>query len=435
MPDNLPPHNLELEESLLATIFLHADDDLFELSPSDLYRQSHQLIYQTAKTLYLQNNPVDVSSVTNELIKSGNLTKVGGGIHLSQILDSPPCIDPNYAIAQIKGYSDLRRMIEISNSTMKKCYSAMPEDAPEIVNTLQRDTLEIGMKKTDNFCSLSDLTAEVIDHCEELSKNKGITGIPSGYDRLDILTCGWQPADLIILAGRPSMGKTAFALNSMRNAAVEDYKSDFYSLEMSKLQVAKRLLAMESKINSQKFRNGNFSSEDWAKISNAAGRLYSMGITIDDSASASYQDIQRKARKRKKNNGTDIIWIDYLSFIEGDKIRGQNYVKEVESITRGLKSLAKELNIPVVLLCQLNRMCEQRPNKRPQLSDLRDSGAIEQDADVVLFLYRDEVYNKDSESKGIAEVNIAKQRNGPTGTIALTWLSSFTKFEPWANDS
>lgn len=432
MPDYLPPHNLELEESLLATIFLHADDDLFDLSPSDLYRQSHQIIYQISKTLYLQGNPVDVSSVTNELIKSGNLGKVGGGSYLSKILDSPPCIDSKYTISQIKGYSDLRRMIEISNATMKRCYAARPEESDEIVNNLQRDTLGIGIKKSDNFCNLSDLTFEVLDHCEELSKNKGITGIPSGYDKLDFLTCGWQPSDLIILAGRPSMGKTAFALNSMRNAAINEYKSDFYSLEMARLQIAKRLLAMESRINSQKFRNGNFSAEDWDRINTAAGRLHSFGITIDDTASASYQDIQRKARKRKKNNGTDIIWIDYLSFIEGDK--GQSYVREIESITRGFKSLSKELEIPIVLLCQLNRLCEQRPNKRPILSDLRDSGAIEQDADVVLFLYRDEVYNKESEHKGIAEVNIVKQRNGPTGTIALTWLNSYTKFEPLANE-
>lgn len=429
--DKMPPNDVELEMSVLATAIIYPDDTLFELSPSDFYRSSHRLIFEKIKELYVHKNPVNITTLTGELIKSDRLLKVGGGAYLSTVLDSPILIDNEYSVNQLRGYADLRRMIELCHSTSKQCFNGNPDEIGVIVDVFQRESLKIGTTKKTNFCSMADLSIELVDHCENLAKSRGLTGVPTGYSRLDFITCGFQPTDLIILAGRPSMGKTAFAVNCMRNSAVKGYKSDFYSLEMSRLQVAKRFLTVESRLNSQKLRNGEFSREDWAKITDAAEKLHSYSINIDDTAVSNYTEIQKKARKSKKENGTDIIWIDYLSFIEGDK--GLNTVKEIESITRGFKSLAKELDIPVVLLCQLNRLCEQRPNKRPQLSDLRDSGAIEQDADLVLFLYRDEVYNDSEENRGKAEIKIAKQRSGPTGTIELMWSGKSTKFENLAN--
>jgi replicative DNA helicase len=334
----------------------------------------------------------------------------------------------------MKGYGNLRRMIELSNSVVKKCYNGNPDDAENIIDYVQQEALKIGSVKKDNMVPVSTVIHEAIDHCEMIAQNKGLSGITTGYYMIDSLTCGFQPSDLIILAARPAMGKTALAINCAKNAAKKGFVSDFYSLEMARLQLANRLLSVESGVNSLKFRSGKFTQEDWHKITEAASRLYEYKINIDDSASSSYQDIQRKARKSKKNNETDIIWIDYLGFLDGDK--GSSKVQEIESITHGLKALAKELNIPIVLLSQLNRQCEQRPNKRPVLSDLRDSGAIEQDADLVMFLYRDEVYNKaeDNPNKGIAELCIAKQRNGPTGTIRLQWTEKTTRFENLRDD-
>jgi len=429
--NQMPPHNIELEMSLLSTAIQYPDDDIFDLTPSDFYRTSHQTIFKTISELRKSNTEINITVLANELIKQGRLDEVGGASYLSNLMDEPTVVNDKYSVGQVKGYADLRRMIDLCHATSKKCFSGNPDEISGIVDRFQRESLKIGRVKTDNICSLSDLSYELIDHCEELAKSKGLTGVPSGYKRLDLMTCGFQPTDLIILAGRPSMGKTALAVNCMRNAAKKGYVSDFYSLEMGKLQVAKRFLATETGLNGQKLRNGSFSRDDWTVIHDAAERMHGYPIHIDDTASSNYTEIQKKARKNKKDHNTDIIWIDYLSFLDGDK--GLSVVKEIETITRGLKGLAKELEIPIVLLCQLNRLCEQRPDKRPILSDLRDSGAIEQDADLVLFLYRDEVYHNNEDSIGKAEVKIAKQRSGPQGTIELAWLSKSTRFENLEN--
>jgi len=423
---NLPPQNIELEESILGTVILYPDDDLFELEPGDFYRINHQKIYKVCQQLYISNIRIDLAVVANELKKTGELEEIGGASYLSRLCDNPPITDNKYYINQIKGFANLRRMIELSNTITKQCFTAKPEDVESIIDNFQNQSLKIGAVKSDNFYNIQDLVIETIERCEEIQQHSGVTGIPSGYTDLDSLLCGFQPSDLIILAGRPGMGKTAWALNCMLNT---DKCSDFYSLEMARTQVMNRFLSIKSNINSQKFRSGYFSHEDWTSLTDAAGELSQYKINIDDTPCSTYQQIQRKARKSKKINNTNIIWIDYLSFIDGDK--GKNKVEEIQTITRGLKSLAKELEIPIVLLCQLNRQCELRgSNKRPQLSDLRDSGAIEQDADVVLFLYRDEVYNKDENNPniGTAEIEIAKQRNGPIGTVKLMWHNKTTKF-------
>jgi replicative DNA helicase len=429
---NLPPQNTELEESILATILIHPDDDLFELVPSDFYSSANAGIYKICLGLFNARLPVDISSISNELKKTGSEIPVS---YLSGVLDAPPVIDNEYSIAQLRGYANLRRMLELSNSLMKRCYQAKPEDVEKIVDELQRDSLKIGSVGVERSVGLSSIINNTLERCEIIAQNKGLIGVPTGYELLDQLLCGFQPADLIILGARPSMGKTAFAINAMLNAAAKGCASDFYSLEMANVSVGTRFLTVASKINSQKFRSGRFSVEDWTALNDAAGKIYNYPIQIDDTPCSTYQEIAKKARKSKKQNDTKIIWIDYLSFLDGDK--GANKVQEVESITRALKSLAKELNIPIVLICQLNRSLESRSDKRPILSDLRDSGAIEQDADVVLFLYRDEMYNKSETNPniGVAEIDVAKQRNGPTGRVKLSFLSSFTRFENLATST
>jgi len=426
--NNLPPQNIEIEESIICSILTCPEDELFEADPFDFYKTSHQIIYSIASTIYQKFQKIDIGEIANELKKQDKLESAGGLIYLSKLMDAPICIDNKYAITQLRGYANLRKIIELTNTITKKSFSANPEDVESIVDEFQSAALRIGSQSQEDMVSHADIIMECVEHCEIIQKNKGMIGVPTGFNDFDSILCGFQKSDLYILAARPGMGKTAFALNCIEHAASKGAASDFYSLEMARLQIAIRNLSMKSGVNSQKFRSGYFSGEDWVSIMEAAEELSKYKINIDDTPSATYQQIQRKARKSKKRNGTDIIWIDYLSFIQGDK--GLNRTQEVGTITRGLKQLAKELVIPIVLICQLNRSLEQRGNKRPLLSDLRDSGEIEQDADCVIFLYRDDYYNKteDNPSKGVVEVDIAKQRMGPTGTVKLIWHDKTTKF-------
>jgi len=269
---------------------------------------------------------------------------------------------------------------------------------------------------------------ECMDHCEEISKSNSLTGVPSGFSKLDFYTAGFQPGDLIVLAARPGCGKTAFAVNAAKNSARTGHKNLIQSLEMERVSIGNRFLAVMSRVNSLKFRSGRFGMDDWERLTDAAGGLAELPIWVDDSPRVTVQEIQKSARAMRIKNGLDILWIDYLGFVDGDK-SSRSKVQEIESITRALKALGKELCIPVVLISQLNRDCERRDNKRPVLSDLRDSGALEQDADMVLFLYRDSKYNKDTEDKGIVECEIAKQRNGPEARVKLRWTEEFTRFD------
>jgi replicative DNA helicase len=283
-----------------------------------------------------------------------------------------------------------------------------------------------------DWCQLNDVITNCMDSAEELAKKGGITGVPTGFRDLDWYTSGFQGGDLVILAARPGMGKTAFAINSINNSAKQGFKAGFLSLEMVAQQVGNRFLSITSNINALKFRSGRFLPDDWEKMVSAAELLSTHGVWIDDHPRASYQDIHSKCKVLLSRHHANALWIDYLGFIDGDK--DQNKVAEIQSITRALKQSAKEFNIPIVLICQLSRECEKRPNKRPILSDLRDSGAIEQDADVVLFLYREDYYKPDSKDKGVVEVSISKQRNGPTGTIKLQWQEEYTSFHNLAKE-
>jgi len=431
--EHLPPQNIEAEESVLAAV-LNTPDLLSQaieiLSPSDFYRTAHQEIFQACLGLHHKSEPADLLTVTSHLRDHEKLKGVGGATYLSRLLHECP-VAPNveHYCRLIKDKAILRQTIFTAHNIIQFCHSEN-HNVQEVVDNAQRAILKIESgSQQDTFTSLKDLSVASIDRYEQIAKSPThITGLPSGYPDLDNATCGFQSCDLIILAARPSMGKTALAMNMVVNMGVP---IAVFSLEMAKEPLYDRTLASESRINSMRFRSGRFTKEDWESLTAVSSRLYELPIFIDDSPSLSYSEIGRRARRLKRKEDVQAIIIDYLGLAQGDKQNGR--VEEVSSISRGFKAMAKELNIPIIALHQLNRSCEQRDNKHPRLSDLRDSGAIEQDADLVLFLYRDEVYYKDSKHKGKAELIIAKQRNGPTGTVYLTWIETITRFEPSVN--
>jgi replicative DNA helicase len=438
---NVPPQNIEAEESVLSRILLESTTllEVVEiLEPADFYRTSHQKIFAAMTDLFNRNEPIDTVTVANHLKESGQLEQVGGAAYLARLLDVPPAVDAPHYAGIIHDKAVLRRLIEKSNAIAKRCFLEQG-NADDIVDYAEASIFEVTEKKARQaFYPLSKLIDGNIDFLEEKQKNKSlVTGVPTGFTQLDNLTSGLQNSDLIILAGRPSMGKTALALNIARNAAVDGgVPVAIFSLEMSKEQLSLRMLCAEASIDSSRLRSGFFSMEDWERVTDAAGVLSAAPIFIDDSASLSAMDVRAKARRLKMEKNIGLIIIDYLQLMQG-RAGAERRDLEISEISRGMKALAKEMSLPVIALSQLNRMLEQRTDKRPRLSDLRESGALEQDADVVAFIYRDEVYNKEETNprKGIAEVILAKQRNGPTGDALLTFLAAYTRFENMAPDA
>ena len=427
-----PPHNLDVEERILASCLLFPEDEIFEsIKPEYFYRTAHKKIFEACLHLHTNDAPVDITTVSSQLAESDELDFVGGRATLARLCDSPVITNTKYFCAKLRAYAELRRLIEISNAIVKRCFASNTDDLDSIVDYANTELLKINstLSKTQ-FRPIKEVAIDCLDHCETIAQQGGVTGVPSGFTDLDVFTCGFQPGDLILLAGRPSMGKTALMDCCVSNAAEKNHRSLILSLEMTDLQLGNRFLASESRIDSLKFRSGRFSNDDWQRLHDAATKIARYDVWLDDSPRSTYQEIQRKARYAKRQFDIHILWIDYLGFVDGDKDEHRKDL-EIQTISRGLKVIAKELRIPVVLVCQLSRKCEERSDKRPILSDLRDSGSLEQDADVVLFIYRDEVYNKkeNNPNKGIAEIIIAKQRNGPTGTIKLCWLESYTRFE------
>jgi replicative DNA helicase len=423
--DNLrvPPHSLELEQSVLCALLCFQEYGIFDtLKAEHFYRTSHQKIYAACQSSYRSSKVVDASFLVANM--GEKLNEVGGAGYISQIMDAGTPTNTESYCQKIIAFWRMRKIIEVCNAAMKRSF--LQEDPDEIATYMQT-TINSTACNLSQWVKVSDVVDECISRCEALQGNSGITGVPSCYVDLDRYTAGFQPGDLVIIAARPGCGKTSLAVNSAYNSAMKGFKNGLMSLEMVRTQIGNRLLSMGAKVNGMRLRNGNLTSEDWERITYSAGNLHPLPLWIDDSPRASHRDIASKSRFLKTNSGLDILWIDYLGFVEGDKTRSKVY--EVETITRELKALAKGLSIPVVLLCQLNRQCEMRENKRPILSDLRDSGAIEQDADVVLFLYNDSKYNDDSPDKGVIECEIAKQRNGPTARIRLAWFESYTLFE------
>ncbi|MFP4445250.1 MAG: replicative DNA helicase [Desulfosudaceae bacterium] len=440
-PRNLPPQNIDAEASVLSSILIDTDpaalfDTLEMLAPEDFYKGAHQLIFEAVTALVNRNEPVDLITVKNNLQESGRLEAAGGAAYLAELVDTAPyAVDIRHYASIIKNKSSLRRLIQSSNEITRQCFEN-PADVGAVIDFAENAIFQVAEDKTSqSFFQLNQIIQTNIATIEA-NQGKWITGVPSGFDRLDNLTSGFQNSDLIILAARPSMGKTALALNIARNVAVNaQVPVAFFSLEMSKEQLSMRLLTAEARINAFNLRSGHASKQDWIKITDAASILDTAPIYIDDTPGLTSMVIRAKARRMKKEKQIGLIVIDYLQLMSAYKTVERRDL-EISEMSRSLKGLAKELDVPIIVLSQLNRAPEQNQDKRPMLSHLRESGSLEQDADVVLFIYRDEVYNKseDNPNRGIAEIIISKQRNGPVGKVFLQFQSSYTRFQNLATD-
>ena len=440
-PYRLPPQNIEAEESIISAILIDNNTllDVIEiLAPEDFYRTAHQKIYAAITDLFDKTEPIDLVTLANKLKEKGQLDEIGSASYLARLVDTVPLAvnAPHYAKI-VHDKASLRRLIEKANAIVKRCFEERG-NVDDVIDFAETAVFEISEKKAlQAFYPIGKLILSNIETLEENQGNRSlVTGVPTGFSQLDNLTSGLQNSDLIILAARPSMGKTALALNIARNAAVDaNIPVALFSLEMSKEQLSLRMLCSEARIDSSRLRGGFFSMEDWHRLTDAAGILSESPIYIDDSPSLTAMEIRAKARRLKMDKNIGLVVIDYLQLMQG-RASAERRDIEISEISRALKSLAKELQLPVLALSQLNRMLEQRTDKRPRLSDLRESGALEQDADVVAFIYRDEVYNKEEDNprRGVAEILLSKQRNGPTGDVYLTFLNSFTRFENLASE-
>jgi replicative DNA helicase len=432
--DRVPPQSIEAEQSVLGAILLDNEAILKALeivSAEDFYREAHRKIFQAMVELFEKNEAIDLITVTELLRSKGQLDEVGGLSYLSSLVNTvPTSANVRYHAKIVREKALLRGLIRAATEIVRMVY----EDSiagDEMVDIAEKKIFALSDQRIkSSFISLKDVIKDSFEMIEHLyDRKETVTGLPSGFKDLDELTTGFQPGDLIIIGGRPSMGKTAFALNIAQYVGVERREPvAVFSLEMSRRQLAIRLLCAEAMVDSKKVQRGFIKKEDWHKLTSAAGRLAEAPIFIDDSTNISVLEMRAKARRLKAEHGLSLVIVDYLQLMKG---RGnfERREQEISEISRSLKALAKELDVPVIALSQLNRAVEQRHDKIPTLADLRESGAIEQDADVILFLYRDEVYNKNKpDNKGKALVRIAKQRNGPTGDVHLTFLSYCTRF-------
>jgi replicative DNA helicase len=433
-PTRVPPHSLDAEQSVLGAILLNNDvlSQVTEiLEAEDFYRSGHRILYGAILDLFDKGDPIDLVTITEALRHRDRLEKVGGAAYLSTLTNNVPSIGNAEHYARIvRERAVLRKLIWVSTEIASEGYGADAE-VEEYLDRAEKAIFEVTARKIrPTFTRVKDILRDTFQKIEELYERKDlVTWVPSGYHELDQLTAGFQPSDLVIVAGRPGMGKTSFVLNVAQYAAIEaQVPVGFFSLEMSKQQLVMRLLCSEAKVDSHRLRRGMLRDSDWPKLTRGAGSLAEAPIFIDDTPGLSTLELRAKARRLKSDADLGLIIVDYLQLMRG---RGSYDVREQEisEISRTLKALAKELNIPVVALSQLNRGVEARADKRPMISDLRESGAIEQDADVIAFIYRDEVYHETSDEKGVAEIIVGKQRNGPTGTVKLAFLSEFTTFE------
>ncbi len=437
----IPPQNIDAEQCVLGSILIE-DGALLKvigiLRPDDFYRDSHGIIYGAMVDLFDRNEPQDLVTVHNELAKNGKLEAIGGAVYLAELTETVPVASNiDYYARIVRDKAVLRKLIQKSSDIATMCYEEAG-DIDDILESAESAIFELSQSKIKQaFNPLKDVLKNSIKRVEELYEKKElITGIPSGFTELDKLTAGFQPSDLIIIAGRPSMGKTAFALNIAQHAAVEHgVPTAIFSLEMSKEQLALRMLCSEAMVDAHKVRTGFLGKEDWPRLINAAGNLSQAPIFIDDTPALTVLEMRAKARRLKSDQDIGLVIVDYLQLMQG-RAGSERREQEISEISRSLKAMAKELDVPVLALSQLNRKVEDRPNKRPQMSDLRESGAIEQDADVIAFIYRDEVYNRseDNPKRGKAEIIVAKQRNGPTGTVLLAFVGKYSSFGNLANE-
>jgi len=432
----LPPQNLEAEQSVIGGILLDnqsLNSVLEILNIEDFYSEAHRKIFAAIVELYDKNEPSDLITLSNVLKSKNQLDQAGGVSYLSSLADNvPSAANISHYSKIVKEKAILRRLIGTATEILNKSYNA-GADIDTVLDEAEHAIFEISENKIrPAFSPFKDIIKESVKTIEKLYERKElVTGVPTGFEKIDDLTSGLQKSDLIIIAGRPSMGKTAFALNIAQYAAlVANIPVAIFSLEMSKEQLAFRMLSSEAKVDSQRIRRGFLGEVDWPKLISAAGRLSEALIFIDDSPAITALEMKAKARRLKSEVDLGLIILDYLQLMRSSGYK-ESREQEISEISRSLKALAKELNVPVVALSQLNRKVEDRSDKRPQMADLRDSGAIEQDADLIAFIYRDEVYNKSEENteKGFAEIIIGKQRNGPTGLVKLHFQEQFTRFE------
>jgi len=439
----LPPQAIEAEQSILGSMMLDnrvIDEISSEVEVRDFYRADHRLIFNEIISLDERGEAADVVTVSESLTNLGELEKAGGLAYLGTLAKNTPHTGNVKSYARIvRERAILRRLIESSNDIIQAAYQPEGKRPEEVLDFAEQLIFEIAKNNNQakaGFRKIDVLLSEAVDKIEELFKTKKtITGVPTGFVDLDKMTSGLQGGDLVIVAGRPSMGKTSFSMNLVEYAAInQNLPVAVFSMEMPGPQLATRMLASLSRVNSTKLRSGELDNDDWPKLTSAMGLLQDKHIYIDDTPALSPLEVRTRARRlaAEHEHGLGMIMLDYLQLMRGSDGNSENRTLEISNITRSLKGLAKELDCPVVVLSQLNRSLEQRPDKRPIMSDLRESGAIEQDADLIAFIYRDEVYNEASEQKGVAEIIVAKQRNGPIGKVRLAFLGEFTRFENYA---
>ena len=439
-PSRIPPHNLDAEQSVLGAMLesKEAIANVVEiLSADDFYKPAHIDIYEVVLELYGKGESVDAITVADELARRGKIESIGGRAYLLGLLEAYPTASAagNYARI-VDELATLRRLIDAGNGVQEIGFS-MPEDVPQAVDQAEELIYAVGDRRLrDELHPIRPLLAKNMEDIANLyERGESLTGTPSGFADLDEKTLGFQPSNLIIVAARPSQGKSALMGDFVLNAAMRHHKPVvMFSLEMSRDEVVKRFLASEARVDSQRIARGSLHDQDWQRLSAALGRLAEAPIFIDDSANITLMEMRAKCRRLKAKHGLGMIIIDYLQLMQSPR-RSENRQQEVSEISRSLKILARELEVPVICASQLNRQVESRADKRPMLGDLRESGSIEQDSDLVMFIYRDEVYNPDSEARGEAEIILAKHRNGPTGTVRLAFMNQYTKFASIAKTS
>lgn len=431
--DRVPPQNIEAEQAVLGAVLLDSDalvTVMERIHTEDFYKAAHQLIFEVMVELAEEQEPIDLVTITSRLQDKKQLEEVGGVSYLTQLANAvPTAANVDHYASIVEEKSLIRNLIRTATQIVSEGY-ASADDVNSLLSDAEQRIMEISNRRTSSgFVPIKDVVMDVFDRVEFLYHHKGgITGIPSGFIDLDKMTSGFQRSDLIIVAARPSVGKTAFALNIAQNVGIRAKECvAIFSLEMSAAQLVQRMVCAESNVDAGRLRTGRLENEDWEKLTMAIGTLAEANIYIDDSPAITVADIRAKCRRLKREKGLGMIVIDYLQLIHG-RGRSDNRQQEVSEISRTLKQIARELEVPVIALSQLSRGVEQRQDKRPMMSDLRESGSIEQDADIVAFLYRDDYYDQETEKKNIIEIIIAKQRNGPVGTVELVFLKNFNKF-------
>jgi replicative DNA helicase len=438
----VPPHSLEAEQSVIGGLMLdnRAWDDIADIiNEQDFYRHDHALILRSINALSENDQPYDVLTVSDWLGTRGELDSIGGLAYLSILAnDTPTAVNIKAYANIVREYSILRSLIQVGNEISASAYNSDGKPSKELVDEAERKVFLIAEQRAGSrqgFEAINELLGRAVKRVEEMYRSDtSLTGIATGFNKFDEKTSGLQDSDLIIIAGRPSMGKTSFAMNLAEHSALHNENSvAVFSMEMPGEQLALRMMSSLGRIDSHSLRTGKLDDQDWPRLISSVNMLSKAKLYIDDTASLTPTELRARTRRLKREHGLDLVIVDYLQLMQ---VGGstENRATEISEISRSLKALAKELEVPIVALSQLNRSVEQRPDKRPVMSDLRESGSIEQDADVILFIYRDEVYNAESADKGTAEIIIRKQRNGPIGTVRLSFLGQYTRFENLAHD-